>query len=150
MLTGTLRFPGERLATFTCSFGSAAADWCEVVGTKGRLRLGPIFDVGQELRHELTVGGKTKLSRFKKRDQFGPELLYFSDCIRNDRVPEPSGWEGLNDIEIIEALYQAAQTGTVVRLENLIRKPQPSLEQQIDRPAAPKVRLVHVRKPSAA
>src|SRR5207302_10179240 len=34
-----LRFPGERLATFTCTFGSVAIAEYEVVGTKGHLRL---------------------------------------------------------------------------------------------------------------
>ena len=37
-MTGALlRFPRERLAMFTCSFGSADVSQCELVGTKGRL-----------------------------------------------------------------------------------------------------------------
>ena len=33
---------------------------------------------------QLTIDGKTRTKSIGKRDQFAPELLYFSDCILND------------------------------------------------------------------
>ncbi len=51
-----------------------------------------------ELEHHLRVDGKTKEKTFKKRDQFAPELVDFSRCIREDREPEPSGEEGIADV----------------------------------------------------
>jgi len=40
-----------------------------------------------------------------KRDQFAPELIYFSTCILDNREPEPAGEEGLIDVQIIRAAY---------------------------------------------
>jgi glucose-fructose oxidoreductase len=59
----------------------------------------------------LTIDGKTERKRAGHRDQFAAELLYFSDCIVNDRIPEPSGEEGLQDVRIVQALYESAETG---------------------------------------
>ena len=37
-------------------------------------------------------------------DQFGLQLVYFSNCILQDIAPESSGKEGLADVQIIHAL----------------------------------------------
>ena len=64
----------------------------------------------------LTIDGKTTRKAIGKRDQFAPELLYFSDCILKDREPEPSGEEGLQDVRIVQALYESARSGRPVAL----------------------------------
>src|SRR5262249_27170229 len=43
MVSGILRFPNERLATFVCGFGEAKTSAYQVLGTKGDLRLDPAF-----------------------------------------------------------------------------------------------------------
>ena len=55
------------------------------------LRLDPAYELAIGLQHHLDIGGKKKTVGFPKRDQFAPELIYFSDCIIHDRAPEPSG-----------------------------------------------------------
>ena len=40
-----MRFPGNRLATFTCSFGAASEASYEVVGTKGVLKVGHCYEM---------------------------------------------------------------------------------------------------------
>jgi glucose-fructose oxidoreductase len=50
MTGAVLRFPGERLATFTCSFGSSDIAEYELVGTKGHLRLENAYKYPGELR----------------------------------------------------------------------------------------------------
>jgi predicted dehydrogenase len=65
------------------------------------------------------VGGKTRESRFARRDQFGPELVHFSDCVLQGRTPEPSGREGLADVRIIRALLKSADSGRRVKLSPL-------------------------------
>jgi predicted dehydrogenase len=79
MTAAVLRFPGERLATFTCSLGAADVSAYQVVGTKGSLRVDPAYGYADTLGHHLEVGGKPTERRFRKRDQFAAELLYFSD-----------------------------------------------------------------------
>jgi len=53
------------------------------------------YEYAEGLAFELTVNGKITRQRIGKRDQFAPQLIYFSDCISKDRDPEPSGEEGL-------------------------------------------------------
>jgi len=98
--------------------------------------------------HSISIDGKTRKQRFKKRDQFGPVLLYFSDCVLKNKDPEPSGWEGLADVRIITALHRSAETGRTIRLEPFEREERPSLEQEIQRPAFSKPELVHAEPPS--
>jgi predicted dehydrogenase len=134
MAATTLHFPGDRIATFTCSFGAADVASYRVVGTRGDLRVEPAFGYTTGLAHELTVDGTKKRKRFPRRDQFAPELLYFSSCILEDREPEPSGLEGLIDVRIIEALYESARSGRPIRLELPHKKQRPSMEMNIHRP----------------
>jgi hypothetical protein len=56
----------------------------EMNATKGVLEMEPACEMVGDLKCEPTVDGKTQKSVCKKRDQFGPELSYFSNCILND------------------------------------------------------------------
>ena len=89
MTTGIMRFPAERLAIFTTSFGTANLSVYQVMGTKGNLLVDRAYSYTEERKHELTVNGKTERLSFPKRDQFAAELLYFSDCVLHNREPEP-------------------------------------------------------------
>jgi hypothetical protein len=90
----------------------------------------------------LTVDGKTSRKSIGKRDQFGPELLYFSDCILLDRSPEPSGEEGMQDLRIVEALYESARIGRAVKIPPFTDSKKPDRRQEIRRPGVKKPRLV--------
>lgn len=148
-MTGALlRFPQDRLATFLCSFGATDVSSYEVVGTKGRLRLDPAYEYVGELKQQITIAGKTRERSFPMRDQFAPELLYFSECILTGQDPEPSGEEGLNDIRIVEALYQSAETGRPVTLKGRTISRRPTSEQIVNRPPVKKPPLVRVQSPS--
>lgn len=133
MLSATLKFPGERLAHFVCSFGAASVSTFRVVGTKGSLLLDPAYTYKDGLTHALTIGTKTSSRTFPKRDQFAAELDYFSGCVRDRRDPEPSGKEGLCDVRIVEALYRSARTGRSVAVEIEPRRRRPDLRQEIRR-----------------
>jgi len=90
MAAAIMRFPDERLATLTCSFGSAATADYELVGTKGHLRMENAYEYQDKIKCVTTKDGKTSEEIFRPSDQFAPELIYFSDCILHDRTPEPS------------------------------------------------------------
>jgi predicted dehydrogenase len=77
MSAALLRFPEDRLASFTCSFGAAERSSYEVIGTQGVLTMDPAYEMVGDLKCQLTIDGKTQKTTFKKRDQFGPELSYF-------------------------------------------------------------------------
>ena len=114
------------------------------MGTKGQVRVDPAYEYAEGLGYELTVDGKTTRKRLGKRDQFAPELLYFSDCILRNRSPEPSGEEGLQDVRIVEALYRSAKTGRAVKLPPFTDTKKPTPEQKIRRPGVRKPNLIKV------
>jgi glucose-fructose oxidoreductase len=148
MTGAVLRFPGDRLATFICSFGSADASVYEVLGTDARLRVEPAYEYVGQLKHQLIRGERMTEKVYARRDQFAAELLYFSDCVLRDRRPEPSGEEGLIDVRIIQALYESARSGRPVGLRDMKKGRRPSLGQEIRRPPVKKPRLVHTVSPS--
>jgi predicted dehydrogenase len=143
-----LRFEGERIAAFVTSFNAADVASYRIVGTKGQIRVDPAYEYAEGLRYELTIDGKTTRKRIGKRDQFAPELLYFSDCIRLDRSPEPSGEEGLQDVRIVQALYESAETGKAVQVPPFRDAKQPTSRQHIRRPGVDEPQLVHAQSSS--
>ena len=148
MSSALLRFPHGRLCSFTSSFGAMDAASYEIIGTKGRLRVDPAYEYAMALRHYLTVGDKTTSRTFRKRDQFAPELLYFSDCIIKDTEPEPSGAEGLADVRVIEALYRSAAIRKPIKLKVKPLRKRPTLKQEIRRPPLGQAKLVHAESAS--
>jgi glucose-fructose oxidoreductase len=143
-----LRFDGERVAAFVTSFNAADVGSYRIVGTKGQVRVDPAYEYAEGLAYELTVDGRTTRKRIGKRDQFAPELLYFSDCILKDRAPEPSGEEGLQDVRIVEALYESAATGKAIDIPPFAPEKRPTGRQRITRPGVQKPRLVKVQSAS--
>lgn len=93
-------------------------------------------------------GGKTSKRSFPKRDQCAAEIVYFSDCILNDREPEPSGREGMADVRIVEAIYRSARTRKMIALPPFSKTRRPTLQQEIRRPPHGKPKTVHVASPS--
>ena len=143
-----LRFEGERIAAFVSSFNAADVASYRIVGTKGALRLDPAYEYAEGLAYELVVDGRKTKGRIGKRDQFGPELLYFSDCILKNRAPEPSGEEGLQDVRIVQALYRSSRIGSAVSLPAFKDTKWPGPRQRIARPGIKKPRLVKVKSGS--
>jgi predicted dehydrogenase len=137
-----LRFEGGRVAAFITSFNAADVASYRIVGTQGQLHVDPAYEYAEGLAYTLTVKGKTTRARVGRRDQFAPELLYFSDCIQRNREPEPSGDEGLQDVRIVQALYESAEIGKAVAIPPMTKSKRPSREQRIVRPAVKKARLI--------
>jgi predicted dehydrogenase len=143
-----LRFGNERVATFVTSFNAAGVGAYRIVGSRGELHADPAYEYAEGLSYRLTIGGRTTKKTVGKRDQFAAELLYFSDCILNDRKPEPSGEEGLQDVRIVQALYRSAQLGKPVAIRSFAKRSRPTGRQQITRPGVPKPPLVKVQSAS--
>jgi predicted dehydrogenase len=143
-----LRFEDERVATFVTSFNAADVAEYRIVGTKGQLHVDPAYEYAEGLEYTLKTNGRTSRRRVGKRDQFAPELLYFSDCILKGREPEPSGEEGLQDVRIVQALYESAKTGRVVSIPSFAEGKRPTGRQRIVKPGVKKPRLVKVQSAS--
>jgi predicted dehydrogenase len=116
-----IRFPEERLAHLHTSFGEEPAAVLRVFGDGGWIEL------DQAYRHDATATlavnrhGKRETFSFDPSDQFAADISYFSSCILQDRPPEPSGVDGLQDVRLIEAIYRSARDGRPVTLPRLAR-----------------------------
>ncbi len=141
-----LRFSGDRLASFVCSFGASDRADIDVVGTKGSVRLESAYEYSVGMKQITRIGGRTKTQHYPVHDQFSPQLQYFSNCILRDREPEPSGREGMIDVTIIEAIQQSARTGQPVKVDVSSKRTRRSLRpvRRIPRPQVPPM----VRVPS--
>jgi predicted dehydrogenase len=150
MTSGLLKFPKDRVASFTTSFGAADRSVFEVIGTKGVLKMDPAYDMVTDLKSELTIAGRVTKKLFKKRDQFAAELVYFSDCILKNKQPEPSGREGLADVRIIRALLESAETDRPVSLAPVDIVGRPDTRQEISKaPGTVPPQLVKAAAPGA-
>jgi len=138
-----LRFENDRVAAFVTSFNAADIASYVVVGDKGHVRVDPAYEYAEGLGYELTIDGKKTTKTIGKRDQFAPELLYFSDCVLHDRQPEPSGEEGIQDVRIIEALYRSAKSGRAIKLPPFSDR-KPTIAQKFRKPGVSKPKLVKV------
>lgn len=148
MVSAVMRFPQERLAAFTCSFGAADVSRYSLLGTKGELRADPAYEYAQGIKLEVTVADKTQKMNFPKRDQFAAEIDYFSGCVLKDKEPEPSGLEGMMDVRIVEALYESIRMKRTVHLALPQVKKGPVPQQQIHRPAHGKPETIRTHPPS--
>lgn len=143
-----LRFPEDRVAQFTISYGSAAMGEYRVSGTKGDLLMTPGFgwQTGQTL--SLTNEGKTEETKFDKVDHFAGETKYFSDCILDNKEPEPDGEEGLCDVCVIKAIEKSIASGKPEPVEQVNRSKRPSCDQVMKLPASKPPELVNAKSAS--
>jgi len=135
MLSVTLRFPGDRLANFTVSFGSQDVDVYRVVGTEGEIVAEPGFRFQFAKRVRLTRGATVSEETFPDVDEFAGQAAYFSDCILKGERPEPDGAEGLADVAIMRAIEEAAATGQRQRIDlpPRPRHPVPAMARELPR-----------------
>ena len=116
-LAVTLKFPGERLAQFFCSFGSGTSESIRIIGSTGELILDPAFKFDSSPKMTIRSDGKEEMTRFDQVDHFAGQIAYFSDCIAAKSPPEADGEEGLADMRVLLAIDEAARTGETVRLD---------------------------------
>jgi len=116
-VAATMRFGPEQLATFYCGFDSAATHSVRMVGTLGELVLENPYDLEASRTLIASGNGAREARRFEPGDPFTAELQYFSDCVLENRRPEPSGADALADVRVIEALRASIELGRPVALE---------------------------------
>ncbi|HEY6988612.1 MAG TPA: Gfo/Idh/MocA family oxidoreductase [Bryobacteraceae bacterium] len=149
-ISALLRFPGDQIAAFTTSFGGAASDEWQLVGTRGTVNLKHAFEYHEEKEMTITIEGKEKKESFPKLDQFGAEIQYFSECILEGKNPEPSGQEGLADIRVIEGLLKSIEENKPVSLVPYEVGARPSGEQEMKLPPVKSKKIVHAAAPTGS
>lgn len=106
-----MKFPGGRLAQFTCSFDVGMHEYCNVVGSKAAINMTPAFHWAEPMRITRREEQEWSQQIGPKVDQFGGIAEYFSDCIQQGVAPESDGVEGLIDVSILEAIERSLVDG---------------------------------------
>jgi len=115
-----LGFPSGALGSFSTSFGTHRSNRYRCLGDRGGwIGADPAFDY-EGIRLELSeVRGKDELREqpaIAAKQQFALELDHLAACVRGDKQPYTGGAEGLQDLKIIEAIFQSARDGRRVEL----------------------------------
>jgi glucose-fructose oxidoreductase len=76
-----------------------------------------------------------------------PELSEFAACVREGRDPEPSGWEGLADVRVIDAVEAALRSGEHIRVHTVAPDRRPSMRQNRKVRGRRKPEAVNVQAP---
>jgi len=143
-----LKFPGDRVAQFTVSFGCYEQDQYRIVGTKGHIEIDDAYEYAGPRELRLSIGGKERVRLFKPADQFAPELVAFSRAILEDTAVEPDGEEGLRDVPIIVAALKSARENRPLTLSWPPRNRRPEPGDRLYRPPIREPRPVAVEAPT--
>ena len=110
-----LRFPSGAMANCTSSYGYFQQSHYRVVGTQGWLDMDPATWYSG-LRMKVARKNTVAEVELPVRDHFAMEMDHMSQCAMDNREPLTPGEEGLKDIRLILAVYEAARTGKTVKL----------------------------------
>jgi len=114
-----MRFPSGLLANCACSFDAHHTQSYRVVADRGTFGMDPSFPYRGLKMFEQP--NEPPLPQIGKTDQFANELDHMADCVMNDREPYTPGEEGLQDQRIIEAIFESAKRGKIVKLPKIDR-----------------------------
>jgi glucose-fructose oxidoreductase len=109
-----LRFPSGVLANCTSSYG-AGLNRFRAVGPRGWVELEPALSYAG-LRMRVGRGGSVEERAHPVLDHFAAEMEHMSECVMNNTEPLTPGEEGLRDLKIMMAIYEAARSGKTVKL----------------------------------
>ncbi len=114
-----MRFPSGVLAACATGYAFHESRRYRVYGETGWIGMDPAFSYTnlqmERSQAEGELENRTRPSLAPK-DQFALEMDHFGECVREDKMPYTPGEEGLQDQRLMEAIYQAANSGKPVRV----------------------------------
>jgi len=114
-ITFQLRFPSGILANCSSSYGYFHQSHFRVMGTEARLEMDPATWYSG-LRLWIERGNTIDQRDLPVVDHFTTEMDHMSDCVMQNKEPITPGEEGLRDLTIMMAIYEAAKSGRTVKL----------------------------------
>ncbi len=115
-LAFSLRFPSGVVAECLSTYSSAHNRY-RAVGEAGWLDMEPATSYeGQTMRVKLGGPAQPRTVPGSTSDQFAAQLDHMSACVLSGEEPLTPGEEGLRDLRVMAAIYEAAREGRTVRL----------------------------------
>jgi len=116
--TFRLEFPGGVDAMCTVSQNAQHASRLEVTGTDARLVLDPAFYEREDRGFAVVRDGTRIDVDFDQVHQIEAEFAYFGHQLLADEPFYPDGEHALGDMRALDALYESAETGRPVALDD--------------------------------
>ena len=111
-----LRFPSGVLASCTSSY-SVGTNRFRALCTNGWAEVDPGLSYqGVKFRYSARGQGRQEPD-VGQVDHFAAEMDHFAQCITDNHDPRTPGEEGLKDLLAVEAIYEAAKSGRVVKVK---------------------------------
>jgi predicted dehydrogenase len=107
-----MKFPGGVIASCNSTYGFNGLARYKALAENGWFELSPAYGYGG-IQGKRSDGA---LINLESGDQFAVEMDNFAHCILNNQPTTVPGEEGLRDIKIMMAIYEAARTGNAVKL----------------------------------
>jgi len=114
-ITFQLRFASGILANCSSSYGYFHQSHFRVMGTEARLEMDPATWY-RGLRLWIERGNTIDQRDLPVVDHFTTEMDHMSDCVMQNKEPLTPGEEGLRDLTIMMAIYEAAKSGRTVKV----------------------------------
>jgi predicted dehydrogenase len=111
-MTWELKFPSGVLAYCSTTYKVGGIIRFNAYAEQGWFGLDPAFNYTGNRGHR----SDGKELRFDTVNQFAVEMDDFAQCILSSKPSKVSGKEGLRDLKILMAIYEAARTGKAVKL----------------------------------
>jgi len=115
VFTGTLRFPGDVIATFDCGTALVERDELEAVGSEGSLFLDDPWHCNVPVIELRRKGGVERIE-LDPVDSYRLELENVSDAIRGEADLLLGREDASGQARALEALHRSAATGVAVSL----------------------------------
>jgi predicted dehydrogenase len=115
VFAGTLRFPGDVLATFHCGTALPEQDELEAIGSEGSLFLDDPWHCNAPVI-ELRRDGQVERIEIEPEDSYRLELENLSDAIRGEGELLLARDDAMGQARTLEALHEAATSGSPVAL----------------------------------
>jgi predicted dehydrogenase len=132
----TLRFPSGILATCSSGYSYHENRFLRLMGSEAWAGLDPAFSYDNLILQIGRRNGQTNAMeqrRWSPKNQFALEMDAFAEAIAHDRIPLTPGEEGLQDMRIMQAIYQSAASGSIITMAptqglDVTRGPPPAQE----------------------
>lgn len=115
-----LRFPSGFSATCSTNYSAHKSQMFRLNGFEAWAEMDPGYAYhGNKLRVTRVVDGKEQTSEIQpgNENQFTLMIDHFAGCIQQNKDVHTPGEEGLQDQRIMDAIYESARTGKVVKLK---------------------------------
>ena len=115
VFTGSMRFPGDVLATFDCGTALPNRDELEVIGSEGSLFLDDPWHANKPVI-ERRSDGKVERIELEREDSYRLELENVGDAANGEAELLLGREDAMGQARALEALHRSAQSGEPVGL----------------------------------